>query len=264
MIQVPGGWRRLLRELPAAIRRRLAPPAPGAAPPWWEWRHVVKLDPDRPLTDAALGQVLASGTDAVVVGGTQGITQNKVLTLLDRLRGAPCPVALEVSDPGAAVPGVDIYLIPLVLNAAEPAWLGQAQAQVLAGLLPGFGPLIPWERMWPVAYLVQNPESAVGARTGARPLTPAAAAGYAALAARLWRLPLLYVEYSGRYGDPALVAAVRAAAGPGARVWYGGGITGAAQAVAMVRAADAVVVGNLAHTLPEKVAETVRALGRHP
>lgn len=258
--KVPGGWRRLLAEVPGAVRRALAPaPAPAAPPPWWGWRHVTKLDPDRPLGDAALAQVLASGTDAIVVGGTQGITPEKVLALLDRLRRAPCPVALEVSDPGAAVPGVSLYFIPLALNAGEPAWIGQAQAATLAALLPRYSGLIPWERMWPAAYLVQNPDSAVGARTGARPLDADAAAGYAALAGRLWRLPLVYVEYSGRYGDPSLVAAVRAAAGPGARVWYGGGIDGAAAARTMARAADAVVVGNLAHEAPDRLAETVAA-----
>lgn len=260
MKQVPGGWRRLLQEVPGAVRRTLLPaPVPAEPPPWWGWRHVTKLDPDKPLTPAALECVLASGTDAVVVGGTQGITQEKVLTLLERLRGAPFPVALEVSDPSAAVPGAAVYLIPLVLNAGDPTWVGQAQATTLARLLPAYSRLIPWERMWPAAYLVQNPASAVGTKTGARPVNREEAAGYGALAGRLWRLPLIYVEYSGCYGDPALVAAVRQAAGPGVRVWYGGGIDNAQKACAMAQAAHTLVVGNAAHAAPQGLADLVRA-----
>ena len=62
---------------------------------WLAWRHVTKLDPERPLTPAALEAVYASGTDAIVLGGSTGMTQQAVLDLLSRLADAPVPVALE-------------------------------------------------------------------------------------------------------------------------------------------------------------------------
>lgn len=262
MSGVPGGWRRLLAEIGPTLVRRFRGGAGDVLPPppWWYWRHVVKLDPDRPVVPTALAQLYASGTDAVVVGGTQGITAAKVLSLLERLRQAPCPVALEVSDPSAAVPAVAAYFVPLVLNAGETRWIAGSQAGVLADLLPRYGHLIPWERMWPAAYLVQNPDSAVGRRTGAGVASRSEATGFGALAGRLWRLPLMYVEYSGCYGDPELVRAVRRAAGSGCRVWYGGGIESPDQARAMAAAAHTVVVGNLAHHHPERIAATVRAV----
>lgn len=259
----PGGWRRLLAEVPGAVRRLVRPePARATPPPWWHWRHITKLDPDRPLTDETLEAILTSGTDAIVVGGTQGITQSKVLWLLERLQGSPVPVALEVSEPGAAVPGVGTYFIPLLLNSGGDQWLAMPQAVALGRLLGRYGRLIPFERMWPAAYLVLNPDSAVAQRTGAQPLGAAEAAGAAALVGRVWRLPLVYVEYSGVFGDPALVAGVRAAAGPGCRVWYGGGIWTPEQAATMIRVADAVVVGNMAHLEPERLAATVQAVRR--
>jgi len=264
----PGGWRRLLREVPGALGRllgrRAAGPVRDPLPPWWHWRHVTKLDPDRPLGDAALAAVLASGTDAILVGGTQGITGAKVLRLLNRLEGSPVPVALEVSEPEAAIPGVGLYFIPLLLNSREDRWLMAPQAVAMGRLLPRYGALIPWERMWPSAYLVLNPEAAVARRTDAIPLGAAEAAGCAAVVGRIWRLPLFYLEYSGRFGDPDLVRRVKAAAGPGCRVWYGGGIRSPEQAAAMARVADTVVVGNLAHLEPERLAATVQAVRSVP
>ena len=52
-------------------------------------------------------------------------------------------------------------------------------------------------------------DSAVGRVTGARcPLSPESAAAYAAVADRYFCFPIVYVEYSGTYGDPAVVKAV--------------------------------------------------------
>ena len=37
-----------------------------------EWKHVFKLDPNKEITDEALEKVCESGTDAIMVGGTDG------------------------------------------------------------------------------------------------------------------------------------------------------------------------------------------------
>lgn len=220
---------------------------PGA--PWRAWRHVTKIDPDRPLAPGLLEQVLGSGTDALLIGGTQGVTRAKVSALLQRLQGAALPVAVEVSTAEAVVPGADLYLIPSVLNSAHSDWVlghhARAFARLVAALAPPAGwSLVPWPELVPEAYLVLNGDAAVAELTAARTnLDPTEVAAYAALAGRLWRLPLLYIEYSGVYGDPALVAAARNAAGA-AHVFYGGGIDRAERAAAMAAVADTVVVGN--------------------
>lgn len=41
------------------------------------WRHVFKLDPNKEITDEQLEQVCESGTDAIIVGGTDGVTLEK-------------------------------------------------------------------------------------------------------------------------------------------------------------------------------------------
>lgn len=266
----PGGWLRLAREIPCLVRGRLIrarrAPAGGAPPPWWRWRLVIKLDPDRPLSARALERVLDSGADALLIGGTQGITEAKVLELLRRLEAARHrpPVWLEVSALSAAVPGAPGYLVPFVLNAGDPAWAGRAQAEALGAILPRLGAIVPWERLWPAAYLILNPDSAAARLTAAVAPPPETAAGYAALAGRLLRLPLLYVEYSGRFGDPELVGRLRRAAGPSCRVWYGGGVDSGARAAQVARAAHAVVVGNAAHEVPERLGEIAAAVRATP
>ena len=230
------------------------------APEWRFWRHVIKLDPERPLSDEALALVYASGTDAIIVGGSTGMTQGAVLNLISRLANAPVPVALEVSTMESAMPGPALFLVPLVLNVADARWLGGAQAMALSRILPVVGEYVPWGLLLPEAYLVLNPESTVARVTGADTAIDAGtAAAYAAFVGRILRLPLLYVEYSGVFGDMDLLRAVKENAG-GAHVIYGGGISGAEEASRAGRWADTLVVGNLVYTAPERLKETVHAL----
>jgi putative glycerol-1-phosphate prenyltransferase len=230
------------------------------APDWRSWRHVTKLDPDRANPAELLEKVYASGTDAIMIGGSTGMTQEAVSDLLMRVQDAPVPVALEVSSLESAMPGAGLFLIPLVLNSPDADWMGGAQAKALAGILPMFGPIIPWGLMVPEAYLVLNPDSSVARLTSARTdLDAPGAAAYAAFACRVLRLPLLYVEYSGTFGDMDLLRAVKENAGE-AHVVYGGGIAGGEQAARAAAIADTVVVGNLAYAAPERLAETVCAV----
>ncbi len=236
---------------------------PGA-PNWRAWAHVTKLDPDRPLSQTAAKAVLASGTDAVLIGGSTGITQTSVLDLMSRLRdcangGKLPPIALEVSTLEAAMPGPDLFLIPQVLNTDQIEWLGRAQVEALTRLLPHFESVIPWHLIIPEAYLILNPDSSVARLTGANTeLSAASVAALVAYATRINCLPLLYIEYSGTYGDPEIVKVAKSNAGA-AHVVYGGGITNAQQAAEMAAIADTIVVGNLVYSNPEWLAETVTA-----
>ena len=42
-----------------------------------QWRHVFKLDPKKKISDEELEHVCESGTDAIIVGGTDGVTLRK-------------------------------------------------------------------------------------------------------------------------------------------------------------------------------------------
>lgn len=223
------------------------------------FRHLFKLDPDRPLADGVLARVCRSGTDGVIVGGSSGITYDNTAGLLRRIRRFDVPCVLEVSDPDAVVPGFDAYLIPMVLNAGDTRWLvGQHQRA-----LKRYGAHMPWEMVAAEGYIILNGDCAAARMTEARSdLDGEDVLAYARLADRLLRLPIVYLEYSGRFGDMELVRRVKRALG-GARLFYGGGIDGAERARLAAEAADTVIVGNIIYEDPERALETVQAV-RNP
>ncbi len=58
-----------------------------------------------------------------------------------------------------------------------------------------------------------------------------------------FHFPIVYIEYSGTYGDPAVVKAASEAIDQSI-LYYGGGINSAEKAALMGKFADTIVVGN--------------------
>lgn len=220
------------------------------------WRHTFKLDPDKSIDDASLEAICESGTDAIIVGGTYGVTFDNTLELMSRIRRYAVPAVLEISSLDAVVPGFDSYFVPLVLNAGNPEWIFTPHVSGLKA----YGSYIHWDEIITEGYLIANPEAGVARLTEARPLESAAEAkAYAQVATKICRLPIVYVEYSGAYGDPDLVRACRAGADE-AHLFYGGGIRTPQQAAEMAAIADTIVVGNVIYDdLPAALA-TVKAV----
>ncbi|GAC41556.1 heptaprenylglyceryl phosphate synthase [Paenibacillus popilliae] len=220
------------------------------------WRHVFKLDPDKDISDDDLDLICLSGTDAIAVGGSSGVTFENTVELMSRIRRYELPVALEVSNLDSVVPGFDAYLIPMVLNTSNPDWMiGQHQRAIQQ-----YGDMIPWELLIPEGYLILNPKATAAKLTEAETgLTAAEARAYAQVADKLMRLPIVYVEYSGTYGDMELVHHVRKGLGC-AQLFYGGGIRTEGQAREAAEAADTVVVGNIVYDDVEAALRTVEAV----
>ncbi|XEC95429.1 heptaprenylglyceryl phosphate synthase [Paenibacillus tarimensis] len=219
------------------------------------WRHVFKLDPERMIDDEALEAVCLSGTDAVIVGGSSGVTFDNTVDLLSRIRRYEVSCALEVSTE-EGVPGFDHYFIPIVLNSGRTEWITGKQAAAIAR----YGSFIPWEDTFAEGYLILNPEAEAARLTEAHTsLSAEEAIGYVRLADRLMRLPIVYIEYSGFFGDMELVGQARSLL-TGGRLFYGGGIDSAEKARLAAAAADTVVVGNVVYTDLDSALETVRAV----
>lgn len=60
-----------------------------------EWKHVFKLDPNKDLPDEQLEILCESGTDAVIIGGADGVTEDNVLRMMSKVRRFWCRVSLR-------------------------------------------------------------------------------------------------------------------------------------------------------------------------
>jgi putative glycerol-1-phosphate prenyltransferase len=205
-----------------------------------EWRTILKFDPARPLSDERLAEVCSWPVDAVIVGGSGGYGAEEVSALFRRLRRYPLPLALEVSDAAALCPGFDLYFVPLVLNSRDTEWIVGRQQEALKD----FGRFIKGRRVFGEGYCILNPGATAARMANARTdLDEGDVVAFARLAQDLFRLPIFYLEYSGTYGSPDLVAAASNVL-DSTLLWYGGGISTPEQAGEMGALANAIVIGN--------------------
>lgn len=224
--------------------------------PWVGWDHVLKIDPDKDLPEGiTYDEVVSTGTDAIEIGGTTGITAEKMDAVIEACGNHDVPVFQEPSGPGVVVhrEELDGYLIPTVLNTADASWVTGAHKEWVK---TDSG--IRWDRTWTEAYIVLNPESAVAQYTKADCAQESDdVAAYAKVAERFFGQQIVYIEYSGTLGDPEKVAAA-AEVLEEATLFYGGGIRTYDAAYEMRSEADTIVVGDLFHDEGiEAVRETV-------
>lgn len=205
-----------------------------------EWNHITKLDPDKEISEERVEQVVKSGTDALMISGTQGVTKEKIENLMQKVNKYDIPKILEPSDPTTVVyDDFDDIYVPCVINSQNPQWIAGHHAKWTEHFDP------QWDRIKKEAYIVLNPDSAVGRVTDAKTdLSPEAAASYAEVAEKYFDFPIIYIEYSGTYGDPEVVKAISEAIDD-AIVFYGGGIKSKEQSAEMLQYADTVIVGNV-------------------
>ncbi|MGO4499082.1 heptaprenylglyceryl phosphate synthase [Paenibacillus sp. 2RAB27] len=218
-----------------------------------KWKHVFKLDPDRDISDEALDRLCLSGTDAILVGGSSGVTFDNTVDLLSRIRQYEVPVALEISNQEAIVPGFDLFLIPVVLNADDPKWIVGQHHEALKE----YGALLNWDEIVAEGYIILNKEATAAQLTSARTdLDAKDVAAYARMADKLFHMSIVYLEYSGTFGDMELVRRTRQVL-ENARLLYGGGIDSLEKAQLAAEAADTIVVGNIIYSDLEQALQTV-------
>lgn len=222
-----------------------------------EWKHVFKMDPNKPISEEQLERICESGTDAIIVGGTDGVTLDNTLDILVRVRRYTVPVALEVSSVEMVTPGFDVYLIPTVLNSTNHQWITANHQQALKQ----FSGVMNWDEIVAEGYCILNPNSKVAQATEAKTdLDAEDVVSYAELASKFFRLPIFYLEYSGVYGDESIVEKVSYALEEDTVFIYGGGIDSYEKAKKMSRFADIIVVGNVIYENIDQALETVKAV----
>ena len=221
-----------------------------------EWRHVFKLDPNKEISDENLEKLCESGTDAVIVGGSDNVTLEGVLDLMARVRRYSVPCIQEVSSIDTVTPGFDLYFIPTVLNSRDPKWVvGLHQRAVKE-----FGEVMNWDEIFVEGYCILNGDCKAAKLSDAQTdLSSEDVVAYAEMAEKMFSLPIFYVEYSGTYGDPEVVREVSDRL-ENTVLFYGGGITNAERANEMAQYADVIVVGNVIYDNFKEALATVKAI----
>jgi putative glycerol-1-phosphate prenyltransferase len=220
------------------------------------WRHVFKLDPNKEISDQDLVRLCESGTDAIIVGGSDGVTLDNTLYLLSKIRQFALDCALEISTLDAVTPGFDTYFIPTVLNSKKVDWIVKHHHEAVKL----FGETINWDEVAVEGYCILNSEAKVAHLTEANTnLDIEDVAAYAMMAERMFHLPIFYLEYSGTYGDPEVVQKVKNTLNE-VQLFYGGGIDSPEKAGEMARYADTIVVGNIIYEDMKSAIKTVEVV----
>lgn len=220
-----------------------------------EWKHVFKLDPAKEISESALEVLCYSGTDAIIVGGTDNITFDAVLEMLSRVRRFPIPVILEISELEAITPGYDYYFIPMVLNSRDKSWVMDKQHQAIKE----YKSVMNWKETMMEGYCIMNEDSKAFQKTNCLLPPKEDVLAYAFMAEHIFHLPIFYLEYSGVYGDSQLVKHVSEELKQ-TTLFYGGGISNASEAREMSAYADVIVVGNSIYTNFEEAMKTVQVI----
>ena len=221
-----------------------------------EWKHVFKLDPSKDIDDESLEKICESGTDAIIIGGTDDVTLEAVLDLMARVRRYTVPCVLEVSTIETVSPGFDLYFIPTVLNSRDPKWIVGLHQQAVKE----FGHVMDWNEIFVEGYCILNESCKAAKVTDANTaLSVDDIVAYGEMAEKMLSLPIFYLEYSGTYGNLEVVQRVKASLEK-TKLFYGGGITSAGQAKEMAQFADVIVVGNVIYDNFAEALRTVAAV----
>lgn len=224
------------------------------------WRHAFKVDPAKNLSDEELEKIAESGTDGVIIGGSDGVTLENVLDLLARFRRYAVQLALEVSTVESVTPGFDYYFIPTVLNTTDAKWLNGLHHEALRE----YGHMLNFDEIVTEGYCIVNKDCKAAKLTGIERVPDEEdIQSYARMAEHLFSLPIFYLEYSGQYGDPKMVQAAKELL-HNTRLFYGGGIRTPEQAKEMAALADTVVVGNIVYEDLDAALSTVVAVKSVP
>lgn len=221
-----------------------------------EWKHVFKLDPDKEISDENLERICESGTDAIIVGGSDNVTMDNVLNLMSRIRRYLVPCVLEVSAIESIMPGFDLYFIPSVLNSTNTKWVMGLHHEAVKE----YGEIMSWDELIVEGYCILNRDCKAATLTEANTdLSADDVMAYARMAENMFNLPIFYLEYSGKYGDVNVVQAASSVL-TSTKLFYGGGISTPEQAAEMAEYADVIVVGNVIYEDFQAALKTVKAV----
>ena len=229
--------------------------------------HMTLLDPDKQSAEEA-GRLAAgaakSGSDAIMIGGSTGVTQEKVDgTVLAIKAAVNIPTILFPASAANLSRHADALYFMSLLNSRDP--------RLIVGEQRRAAPLV---KRWgletiPMAYLVVEPGMRAGEVGRADPIPrsrPGDAVEYA-LAAQMLGMRLVYLEAGSGAPEPVPAAMIRAVRGAlDIPLIVGGGIRTPEAAGGVARAgADIVVTGTVVERAKDgealrRIIEAVKAV----
>ncbi len=226
--------------------------------------HFLLIDPDKVSSVEKLAksvkEVVESGCDAILIGGSLAVTAYDVDSILNALQGVSVPKILFPGSVAGISRNADAVLFMSLLNSIDPYYIIGAQMSA-APIIKKFG-LEPI----PTAYIIVGYGGAAGYVGLARPVPlnkPEIAAAYA-LAAKYMGMKVVYLEAGS--GAPthipgSFVKVVKSAVGDDMIVLVGGGIRSIDAVKDVLRGgADGVVTGTIFEENPELCIEIVKTV----
>jgi phosphoglycerol geranylgeranyltransferase len=227
---------------------------------------MTLLDPDKQIPQEAgrlAGAAAKSGTDAIMIGGSTGVTQQEVdATVLAIKAAAKVPTILFPASASNLSRHADALYFMSLLNSRDPRLIVGEQRRA-APLVKSWG-----LETIPMAYLVVEPGMRAGEIGRAEPIPradPQTAVEYA-LAAQMLGMKLVYLEAGSGAPEPVpekMIQAVRDAID--IPLIVGGGIRTPEAASSVAKAgADIVVTGTVVERTKDgeslrKIIEAVKA-----
>lgn len=260
-----------------------------------DWTHITKIDPEDGKQLPLLFPLYLQHTSAVSIGGSMDVTNSNTLETFQLLGWATVPLFHEPSAPhhitedtwelsrftaipevlngdsdslvgklGAAVMNVRTEVAPRMVTDRHP-WLPARLRGYLADVLTGW----LFEQAVFEAYIIQNLDSAAAETANVGDddlLTPDQAAEHALAAEDHLGSEVIYLEYSGTFGDDEAVSILESVddSVTWSRIWYGGGLYSRTDAQTILDAgADAVIVGNVFHEIAMDEADLLDRAASH-
>ena len=225
--------------------------------------HLSLIDPDKAVDINQLMKVAEelkdAGTDAFLVGGSVGVSEQDTDTVVKELKRLGKPVILFPGNVTGISRYADAILFMSLLNSDDPYFI--IGAQVLGA------PLIMRYRLetLPTAYIIVGYGGAAGYVGRARPIPydrPEIGAAYV-LAARYLGMKYAYLEAGSGAPKPIPPEFIAAAAKikEDLTLIVGGGIRTPEDALRAVKAgADAIVTGTVVEKDPKKAVNIIQAI----
>lgn len=205
--------------------------------------HFTLIDPDKSGRDRAAEiarGAAAAGSDAILLGGSTGISPAKMGEAASAIKAAaPLPVIIFPEGPGSLTPAADAVLFMSLLNSRNLDLVIRAHVRAAPAVRSmGLEPI-------PLGYVVVAPGMRVGAvgEVDAVPReSPGLAQGYA-LAAEYLGMRMVYLEAGSGAPEPVPTEMVRAVREVlSIPLIVGGGIRTGAHARALLEAGAQVLV----------------------